>query len=82
MEADRTVSAETTLRMHDEFSDVFAAIGFFKGIFLLEVKDDAKLYQVLLRQVAYALHEPFKKLERLQERQIKTPLGVDKMAEC
>ena len=75
-------SAGTMLRMHHEFSDVFNGIECFKGTFSLQIKDDAKPYQALLRHVVYALNDPFKKeLERLQDHQILTPLGVDKMAQ-
>ena len=33
-EADRVASSETTLKMHEEFSDVFTEIWCFKGTFL------------------------------------------------
>ena len=52
MEAYRGVSVETTLKIHDEYSDVFTGIGCFKGTFSLQVKDDVKAYQVQLRHIA------------------------------
>ena len=53
----------------------------FQDTFYLQVIADTKPYEALQRHMAYALEEPFKKqLERLQERQILAPLGVEKMA--
>ena len=73
--------AETALKIHVEFSDVFTGIGCFKGTFSLQVKDDMKPYQMPPRCITYVLQEPFKKeLERLQEHEIHAPLGMDKMA--
>ena len=48
---------------------VFSGIECFKGTFPLQVKEEAKLYQVPHRNVAYALEEQFRKeLEHFQER--------------
>ena len=63
--------------MQNDLSDVFAGKECFKNAFLLQIKDGAKPYQVLPRHVAYAPHE----LERLQDQQILTPLGVDETGE-
>ena len=60
-EANRAVSEQTSLKMCDKFSDVFTGTECFKGTFFLQVKDDAKPYHVLLRHLAYALKEAFKK---------------------
>ena len=76
------MSAETALKMHDEYSDVFTGIWCFKGTLFLQVKDDTKPYKFLLHCVAYALQEPFKKeLERLQQHQILASLDIDEIAE-
>ena len=56
-EANRVASAETTLNMHDNFSDIFPWIGCFKGTFTIQVKDDVKPYQVLPSHVANALQQ-------------------------
>ena len=64
----RVGSAETTLKIYDEFNDVLTGTGSFKGTFSLQVKDNVRPYQVLPRYVAYALQESFQiGLERLQE---------------
>ena len=47
--------------MHDEWSDVFTGLEYFKGTFVLQVKDDTKPYQAQLRRVVYMLKEPVKK---------------------
>ena len=60
MEPERMASAETTLKIHDEYSYVFTGIWSFKGTFSLHVNDNAKPYQTLPSCVAYLLHEPFK----------------------
>ena len=57
----RAAIAETTLKINDEFIDVFTGIGCFKGTFFLEVKDNAERYQVSPRHIAYALQKQFKK---------------------
>ena len=58
-EVGRAVSAETTLQMHDIYSDMFFMC--FNGTFFLQVKDDAKAYLTLLRCLAYAVQEPYEK---------------------
>ena len=42
MEANGGACAETTLKMNDEFSNVFTGTCCFKGPFSLQVKDDMK----------------------------------------
>ena len=58
-EVDSEASAKITLKMHEEFVTVFTGIGCFEGMFSLQIKDDAKPYQMPLRYIAYAFHEPF-----------------------
>ena len=60
-EADRVVHSETTLKMHDECSKVFTGIGCFKSTLSLQVRHDAKPYQVPLRHVIHSLLKPLKK---------------------
>ena len=63
--------------MHNEYSDLFT-VRCFKGMYLLQIKDDSKPYQVTTKHVAYALQEPFRKdLIRLKAQQILAPLGID-----
>ena len=81
MDVDRVVSAETALKMHDEYNGVFTGIGCFKATFPLWVKDNTKPYQVPLKCIAYVLQELFKKeLEMFPQHQILVPLGLDKTA--
>ena len=68
--------------MHTEFDNVFNGIGCFEGTFLLQLKPDSRPYQAPPRHVAYALQKSFKdELDRLQQLDIITLLGVDKVAE-
>ena len=46
-EADRMANAETTLKIHDKYSDVFTEIWCFKDTFSSQVKDDIKPYMAL-----------------------------------
>ena len=81
MEMNRLVSAETTLKMHDEYSGMFTGTECFKGTFSLWIKGNVKPYEVPPRHVAYALQKTFKKdLARLQH-QILKPLWLHKTAE-
>ena len=65
MEANRVTSIKTKLTIHNDYTDVFIGIGYFKGTFSLQIKDNAKTYKMLPRHVAHALQEPFRKeLER------------------
>ena len=60
----------------------FAGIGYFKGTFSLQVKNDVKSYQVPPKCITYAIQVALKKEEeRLQEHQILARHGLDKMAE-
>ena len=54
----------------------------FEGTFSLELKLNSRLYQVPPRHVAYARQKPYKdELERPQQQNIITALGVDEMLE-
>ena len=55
METDRAARAETTQTIHNEYSDIFTGMGYLKGTFPLQVKDDTKPYQVSHRCVLHAL---------------------------
>ena len=80
-DTDKRKSAELT-QIHKEFNNVFNGIGCFEGTFSLQLKPDSRLYQGPPRHVAYALQKPFKdELERLQQQDIITPLGVNEMSE-
>ena len=75
-------SVHTTLKIHDEYNDMFEGIGCFKGTFSLQIKQNAKPYQALLRCAAYVLEEQFKKeTERLQQHKILAPLCLEEMAQ-
>ena len=68
-----------TLKMYDEYSDVFMGIECFNLRHFSQIID-RKPYQILQRHAAYVLQEPFKKeLERLHDNQVLAPLEVDKM---
>ena len=61
---------------------MFNSVGCFEGTFSLQLKPNSRPYQVPPRHVAYALQKPFKdKLDRLQQLDIITLLGVDEMSE-
>ena len=76
-ESDREASAEITKQIQKEFEDILTGIGFFDGMFSLQVKPDSKSYQALLCHVTYALQKTFKeKLGRFQQQEIITSLGV------
>ena len=65
-EVNRVARAEITLKMYDELSAVYTGIGYFKGIYSLQFKDDANPYQMPTSCVSYGLQEPFKvELEKL-----------------
>ena len=82
MEVDKRKSIELTQKIHNVFDNVFNGIGCFEGTFLLQLKPDSKPCQVPLRHVAYALQRQFKdELDCLQNLDLITPLGVDKMLE-
>ena len=81
-EIDKRKSAKLTQQIHTEFYNVFNDIGCFEGTFSLQLKPDSRPYQMLQRCGAYALQKLFKdELDRLQQLDIITPLGVDKTAE-
>ena len=54
-ETDRATSAKTTMKMHNEFSNMFPHIGCFRDIFSIKVRDATKPYQVAPRHITYAL---------------------------
>ena len=82
MEARRAVSTKTKLKIHDEYVDVFTSTGCLKSTFSLQVRDNVKSYQALMRHEAYCCKKHYKKeLERQHHHQILVPLEVDKMAE-
>ena len=71
-----------TKQLQKECEDVLTGIGSFHGMFSLQVKLDIKPYQVPPWHIAYALQKPFKEeLERVQQQDIITPLGIEQMAE-
>ena len=57
-ENDRRASAKIRGWLQKDFEDVFSGIGYFDGIFSLQVKPDSKAYQALPRCVAFALQKP------------------------
>ena len=59
------------------------ALGALKAHSHYSLNPNSRLYQVPPRHVACALQKLFKdELDRLQQLDIITPLGVDKMSEC
>ena len=82
IEADKRKSSAMMQKIHETFGNILNGIGCFKGTFSLQLNPNSKPYQVPPRHVAYALQKLFKEeLENLQEMDIITPLGVDKMPE-
>ena len=80
--SDKKASTEITKQLQKEFEDVFTGIGCFDGTFSFKVKPDSKQYQVPSWYLAYTFQKQFKEeLERLQQQNIITPLGIDKMVE-
>ena len=64
------------------FDNVFNGFGCFEGTFSLQLKLVSRPYQVPPRCVAYVLQKPFKdELNKLQQLDIITPVGVAEMAE-
>ena len=55
MESDTGTSAETTRKIHNDFSYVFTGIGCSRGTYSLKIKDDPNTYQVLPGHVPYTL---------------------------
>ena len=81
-ESDKKASALKAKQFQKEFEDAFTGIGCFDGMFSLQVKSESKPYQALPRHIAYALQKLFKgELERFQQQDIITLLGIDEMAE-
>ena len=56
-----TTSPKITNKLYNAYSDIFSGIGYFKGTFLLQVKEYAIPLQAASTHVVYALQEPFKK---------------------
>ena len=46
MKANRKVSVKIPAKICEEYAGVFTGIGYFKGTCFLQVKNDAKPYQV------------------------------------
>ena len=63
MEANREVSTKT-LKIYEEYGNVFTGIGCFKNASLLQIKDDKKQYQVSLRCVAYSSRTHLKRIRK------------------
>ena len=81
-ETDKRKSAKRTQQIHKEFDNAFHGIGCFEGTVLLQLKPNSRPYQAPPRCEAYVLQKPFKdKMDRLQQLDIITPLGVDEMFE-
>ena len=77
-ESDRIASTEITEQLQRDIEDIFNGIGCFDGMISLQLKPESKPYQAAPRHIAYALQKPFKdELERLQQQDIITPLGID-----
>ena len=78
----RGTNAKITIKVHNEFSNVFTGIRCFKGTFLLKVKENAKPYQVPPRCVAYTLQEPFKRVRKTTTKVNTGATRVDETGEC
>ena len=61
MVADRVACAETTKKSHNEYSNVFTGIEWFKYTSSLQVIDEAKPNLAPPRWKAYTLQEPSEK---------------------
>ena len=67
-EADMTTSAKITLKMHNEYTDLFSEIGASKYDFVTGYKQGTKMYQNPPCCMEYMPQEPFRKeLEALQK---------------
>ena len=64
IEVNMVANVKIAQMMHNGYSNIFTRMGCFKGMFSLQMKEDAKPYQLLSSYVAYALKEPFKKEAR------------------
>ena len=73
-EVDKRVSEVITKRINNEFNYLFTGIGFFKGMFSLQVKEEMDPCKEPPRRVAYGL-------KQLQKQQIISLLGVDERLE-
>ena len=81
METDRAKNINNN-KVHNEFNELFAGIGCFKGTFSFKVKEEAIPYQVPSKHVALALQKTFKKSYRdYMNKKILAPIGLDKTAE-
>ena len=54
---DKKVSRLLTIKIYNEFSDIFTGSSCFKGTFKLGVREGSCLYQAPLKWVIYALQE-------------------------
>ena len=57
VEADKRKSIKLMQGIHKVFGNVFNRIGYFEGIFTLQLKPDSKPYQAPPRHVAYVLQK-------------------------
>ena len=57
-EADKEASRTMTMKIHNDFSDIFTGICCFEGTLKLQVREGSQPYEVPPRRVAYALQEP------------------------
>ena len=82
VDAHKRSSSAMMQSIHTRSGDIFNGIGCFEGTFSLQLKPDSNPYQAPPKHVAYVLQKPFKEeLKCLQEKDIITPLGVDKALE-
>ena len=58
LEADKRGSNLLSMKIHNEFSDIFPGISCFEGTFKLQVRRDSHQYQALPSRVANDLQEP------------------------
>ena len=78
MEMNRVTSAKTTIKIYNEFSDMSKHIECFKGTFLPKVTKKCKAKQSAIKTCNICTTKTvWKDLERIQEQQILTSLGVD-----
>ena len=61
MESNRVASTETTQKIHNEYSNLFTCVGYFKSTFSLHFNNDTKPYHMHPRCVTYALKKSLKK---------------------
>ena len=81
-EADKEASRMLTMKIHNDFSNVFIVIDCFEGMSKMQMRDSSHPYQALPRRVAYVLQEPLQEeLNKLKQQQIIVPAGIDETSE-